>query len=62
MQPFAEMHFNIFKHAIHIFLALCVLGVSRCAMFCRGHLGSTTERGQAATDLLPEWTGTGPPG
>lgn len=42
--------------------ALCVVGVSWCAMFCRGRLGSATECGQAPTDLLLEWKGTGPPG
>lgn len=60
MHSFAKICFSIFKRDPDE--ALCVVGVSWCAMFCRGHLGSATECGQAPTDLLLEWKGTGPPG
>lgn len=60
MHSFAKICFSIFKRDPD--KALCVVGVSWCAMFCRGHLGSATECGQAPTDLLLEWKGTGPPG
>lgn len=52
----------ICKNLLHVIQIKHYVGVSWCAMFCRGHLGSATECGQAPTDLLLEWKGTGPPG